>query len=146
MQPADNSLFFGMEALQSNNLPVAAMTGLRRNHSNLTLVSLSSESSDSTTSSQSTAEAPSRRRARNRRKKQKKEPENLVAKAVAEMNITEDQKAQYVALDCEMVGAGPKGKHSVLARVTVVDWNHACLLYTSPSPRDQRGSRMPSSA
>ena len=25
-----------------------------------------------------------------------------------------------------------------------VHWN--CLLYTSPSPRDQRGSRMPSSA
>ena len=24
--------------------------------------------------------------------------------------------------------------------------NHGCLLYTSPSPRDQRGSRMPSSA
>ena len=23
---------------------------------------------------------------------------------------------------------------------------HGCLLYTSPSPRDQRGSRMPSSA
>ena len=25
-------------------------------------------------------------------------------------------------------------------------WLHICLLYTSPSPRDQRGSRMPSSA
>ena len=25
-------------------------------------------------------------------------------------------------------------------------WGEACLLYTSPSPRDQRGSRMPSSA
>ena len=24
--------------------------------------------------------------------------------------------------------------------------NRTCLLYTSPSPRDQRGSRMPSSA
>ena len=24
--------------------------------------------------------------------------------------------------------------------------HHRCLLYTSPSPRDQRGSRMPSSA
>ena len=24
--------------------------------------------------------------------------------------------------------------------------SHTCLLYTSPSPRDQRGSRMPSSA
>ena len=28
-----------------------------------------------------------------------------------------------------------------------IDWmSIACLLYTSPSPRDQRGSRMPSSA
>ena len=26
------------------------------------------------------------------------------------------------------------------------DWYFFCLLYTSPSPRDQRGSRMPSSA
>ena len=25
-------------------------------------------------------------------------------------------------------------------------WSRTCLLYTSPSPRDQRGSRMPSSA
>ena len=25
-------------------------------------------------------------------------------------------------------------------------WSMVCLLYTSPSPRDQRGSRMPSSA
>ena len=29
---------------------------------------------------------------------------------------------------------------------TGVDRHQACLLYTSPSPRDQRGSRMPSSA
>ena len=28
----------------------------------------------------------------------------------------------------------------------VLDMTSACLLYTSPSPRDQRGSRMPSSA
>ena len=27
-----------------------------------------------------------------------------------------------------------------------VDIYYSCLLYTSPSPRDQRGSRMPSSA
>ena len=29
---------------------------------------------------------------------------------------------------------------------TVYVQTKACLLYTSPSPRDQRGSRMPSSA
>ena len=28
----------------------------------------------------------------------------------------------------------------------LLPWDGACLLYTSPSPRDQRGSRMPSSA
>ena len=28
----------------------------------------------------------------------------------------------------------------------VFDESNTCLLYTSPSPRDQRGSRMPSSA
>ena len=33
-------------------------------------------------------------------------------------------------------------------RITVIDTvdDYLCLLYTSPSPRDQRGSRMPSSA
>ena len=29
---------------------------------------------------------------------------------------------------------------------SIVDISNNCLLYTSPSPRDQRGSRMPSSA
>ena len=28
----------------------------------------------------------------------------------------------------------------------ILNRDHFCLLYTSPSPRDQRGSRMPSSA
>ena len=31
-------------------------------------------------------------------------------------------------------------------RCTLTDLSDTCLLYTSPSPRDQRGSRMPSSA
>ena len=35
------------------------------------------------------------------------------------------------------------GMHAIMHQYTVDD---VCLLYTSPSPRDQRGSRMPSSA
>ena len=34
----------------------------------------------------------------------------------------------------------------VSAEVISVDYNGICLLYTSPSPRDKRQSRMPSSA
>ena len=43
----------------------------------------------------------------------------------------------------------PKKPDWIRVRIPVspeVDRIKACLLYTSPSPRDQRGSRMPSSA
>ena len=33
-----------------------------------------------------------------------------------------------------------------LSNIKLMEHHFACLLYTSPSPRDQRGSRMPSSA
>ena len=41
-----------------------------------------------------------------------------------------------------------KGKHDSCTQLpeNIVEVVHSCLLYTSPSPRDQRGSRMPSSA
>ena len=45
--------------------------------------------------------------------------------------------AEDIALQCKKYGA---------ASVTISYRTQACLLYTSPSPRDQRGSRMPSSA
>ena len=35
---------------------------------------------------------------------------------------------------------------SIITKEIDVEVITACLLYTSPSPRDQRGSRMPSSA
>ena len=47
---------------------------------------------------------------------------------------------------------GGKGNHGggevvfATGNESEVDGNTGCLLYTSPSPRDQRGSRMPSSA
>ena len=37
-------------------------------------------------------------------------------------------------------------KHLVIESITEVATIHACLLYTSPSPRDRQKSRMPSSA
>ena len=40
----------------------------------------------------------------------------------------------------ESVGMRPVVVHGAGSRIST------CLLYTSPSPRDQRGSRMPSSA
>ena len=37
-------------------------------------------------------------------------------------------------------------RRSIDGNIMIFDHIDICLLYTSPSPRDQRGSRMPSSA
>ena len=37
-------------------------------------------------------------------------------------------------------------KKVISEKIASMGVSHICLLYTSPSPRDQRGSRMPSSA
>jgi RNA exonuclease 4 len=42
--------------------------------------------------------------------------------------IPDDVKAQYLALDCEMVGIGTDGKKSALARVSIVDWDMNVIL------------------
>ena len=46
---------------------------------------------------------------------------------------------------CTLLHLGP-GLANGLANLHNARKAHTCLLYTSPSPRDQRGSRMPSSA
>lgn len=50
---------------------------------------------------------------------------------VAQMNSVSGDKAKlgkYVAIDCEMVGVGPDGIDSALARVSIVNYNGAVLL------------------
>ena len=68
----------------------------------------------------------------------------MVSRAVArgyvtvngkEVELTEDTKQQLLKTDKEASTAREKAYQ-----------DYVCLLYTSPSPRDQRGSRMPSSA
>jgi hypothetical protein len=47
--------------------------------------------------------------------------------AVAKDTLSASQKAKYIALDCEMVGIGPSGKQSALARCSIVDYDGAVL-------------------
>mmetsp|Transcript_29209 Transcript_29209/g.43036 ORF Transcript_29209/g.43036 Transcript_29209/m.43036 type:complete len:289 (-) Transcript_29209:309-1175(-) len=42
--------------------------------------------------------------------------------------LCQEEKARYVALDCEMVGIGYGGHKSALARVTMIDWDGNILL------------------
>ena len=59
---------------------------------------------------------------------------------------------QYIELDFQekstvlISGNNGAGKSTVLDALTFVLFSKPCLLYTSPSPRDPKTSRMPSSA
>jgi len=43
-------------------------------------------------------------------------------------SISEEEKSRYVAIDCEMVGCGPGGYRSALARVSIVNWDGDVIL------------------
>ena len=62
--------------------------------------------------------------------------------ANSHMNV---KLAEDAVLDRIIVQTDPEDCVRI-ATTHVTAWANACLLYTSPSPRDQRGSRMPSSA
>ena len=62
-----------------------------------------------------------------------------VQKHVSEMFRSNDRSSEKVVLGLEL-------EHSALELSSGSELLNSCLLYTSPSPRDQRGSRMPSSA
>ena len=68
-----------------------------------------------------------------------------------------DQYQRELDVIEEVKNKGPVGKFLGYAKISGPGWLQGavtlgggslggCLLYTSPSPRDQRGSRMPSSA
>lgn len=45
------------------------------------------------------------------------------SKQLHQQELTHEEQAQYVAMDCEMVGVGDHGRTSSIARVTLIDWN-----------------------
>ncbi|CAM9984946.1 unnamed protein product [Pylaiella littoralis] len=55
----------------------------------------------------------------------------------AERALTEEEKARYVALDCEMVGVGPRGCRSALARCCLVDWDGNTIYDKHVTPNER---------
>jgi RNA exonuclease 4 len=109
---------------------------LRKNRSG-SFSDSSSTSSDHSTSSCSSScgssspstprNKPSRRRCRGRGGKNKAKKTEQQQQHIIETLSLEEQ-AQYVALDCEMVGVGMYGQASAVARVTLVGWNGEVIM------------------
>ena len=64
----------------------------------------------------------------------------------AEKAIAERDRDRYFETSAANFEQFRKVEAELVAEQEKVRTLEACLLYTSPSPRDQRGSRMPSSA
>ena len=76
--------------------------------------------------------------------------EALEALAAKDKKIAELQKANESAItvqaELKKAKLAAVGERDKALKQLNVGQSEICLLYTSPSPRDQRGSRMPSSA
>ncbi|CAM9728456.1 unnamed protein product [Ectocarpus fasciculatus] len=55
----------------------------------------------------------------------------------SEQALTAAEKAQYVSLDCEMVGVGPGGCRSALARCCLVDWDGNTIYDKHVTPNER---------
>ena len=66
--------------------------------------------------------------------------------AVEARNALDEKAISAVELTTAYLGAAEATSNLNNYVELTADRALACLLYTSPSPRDQRGSRMPSSA
>jgi RNA exonuclease 4 len=62
--------------------------------------------------------------------KQKKQTKQHIAKQ-------DDKLGKYVAIDCEMVGAGAEGKTSILARVSIVNFHCQTILDVFVKPQEK---------
>ena len=80
---------------------------------------------------------------------QKMKAENEKIAMITAYDATMARLVDAAGVDMVLVGDSlgmvVQGMEDTLS-VTLDDMAYHCLLYTSPSPRDQRGSRMPSSA
>ena len=70
------------------------------------------------------------------------------SRAAGQFDAAVGQAAAVVQAGRDLFGSGLQAKNQLLDLFSGLlgALGQACLLYTSPSPRDQRGSRMPSSA
>ena len=79
---------------------------------------------------------------------QEQSPENLLARIDTLIEMQQEGKIDEVPpmkMDSKDFGIGAQILHDIgIQRLKVI--SNSCLLYTSPSPRDMRRSRMPSSA
>jgi len=115
-----------------NNMKKTSISGCNSDEETTSLTSNSSASEVQTN--------PRREERKNRRSKGGKKPSNSTnnrrARKASRATSTKPHDApmqkrdMYFALDCEMVGVGPEGLDSVLARLSIINWDNELVFDT----------------
>eukprot|EP00565_Helicotheca_tamesis_P009250 CAMPEP_0185731438 /NCGR_PEP_ID=MMETSP1171-20130828/12934_1 /TAXON_ID=374046 /ORGANISM="Helicotheca tamensis, Strain CCMP826" /LENGTH=356 /DNA_ID=CAMNT_0028400707 /DNA_START=106 /DNA_END=1176 /DNA_ORIENTATION=- len=122
-KPTRRTSFSSEKTLQSD---CSSVTASLSDDSSSSLSATSSPTRTSKPQHEKTAKQPQKwrkKRLPKRNNKKKSTHNTAAATIVAVEKITEEEKARFVALDCEMVGVGPHGEQSALARVSIVNWD-----------------------
>jgi len=99
----------------------------RRRHTRNISDTASTDSSSESSSSESSATKSTRRKKKNTQRhktaSRQQRQQQQHQQQQQQPDLTPEEAEKFIALDCEMVGIGPLGRKSALARVTLVDWN-----------------------
>ncbi len=84
------------------------------------------------TNGSATSPAATSKKTRCNKKKSSSRPAALLVNIIVDdiPPLTSQEKSRYVALDAEMVGIGPCGSYSRLARIALIDWDGNILYDT----------------
>ena len=101
---------------------------IKRDNAELENHSAGHSSDESTCCSSSLSSEICTTRARRRRRAARKKTKRVgPSSSTADEELSLEQQALYIAMDCEMVGIGQRGNTSSVARVTLVGWNGETL-------------------
>jgi RNA exonuclease 4 len=114
-------------SLSSSDMSSCGQDQENINTTNLTIKQSTTKINKRTTAQQQTKSNKTKQQTR---RKNKKSPSSPTKEIQIPTELTPEEKSRYIALDAEMVGVGPHGLHSRLARITLANYDGECIYDT----------------
>ena len=122
------------ERHHSGNLSDATVSTVASSNDESSVVTVTTTPHKPSSPLAKTKKTSRRRRGRANKKSKCSTKNNNNNNSQQQVTLSDEEKARYLAMDCEMVGVGPCGRYSALARVSIVNWDGEVLLdeYVQP--------------
>ena len=127
----DDSSSASTASTASASLSSSDLSSCEEDQENITNLNKQSIKNKRTEQRKSSSSANNKKSKQPRRKHKKtSSPPSSPKEIQIPKELTPQEKSQYIALDAEMVGVGPHGQHSRLARITLANYDGECIYDT----------------